>query len=524
LFANFLWAEKLFLNKKERLWIQNRTKPVLVGITEIPNQILKTKNGYEGYFIDLFKIISDKLDLKFKYVYFDTWSELINAAKKGKIDVVFAAQKTPSRLKYLDFTDTVLIQKNNILENINNNNFHSIEDLNFKKVAVTKGSAIEEYLKYSYPKIKLILTNNELTSLKLLNSSEVDAAIAETVRAGYYINKYNLNNIVPGPDLNYDYYLSIATVANETMLNTLLTKAVTHIPKKKFKALKLKWGYLKEKVTFFNTQTIIFLSIVAILILSFLMYLFYINRKLKKEIEQKEEALKRIQFLRNSKLSQMSEIINMIAHQWKQPLNNLALLIQFIANKYKNEELTEENFNYFQINAVKQIDLMLQTINDFKELFSQHESKKKFNIIDIMNGILDTIKPIYEKNGIKISFKSFSKNVEIEGYPELFKQIIYNIINNAKDALIERNVQNKEIFIFIKKTKSNIIIEIEDNAGGIPLDIIDKIFEPYFSTKKNGTGLGLYMAKILLEEKMNATIEVFNTKKGAEFQIIFNIS
>ncbi|WP_457563301.1 ATP-binding protein [Caminibacter pacificus] len=482
----------------------------------MPNQILKTKNGYQGFFIDLFKILEKKLQVKFKYVYYHTWCDLINSAKKGEIDIVFAAQKTPSRLNYLHFTDTVLIQQNMVLENINAKKINSIKELFGKKVAVTKGSAISEYLQAKYPQIRLIQTHSELEALKLLNSKKVSAAIAETVRANYYIQKHNLNDIFPAFNLNYNYYLKIATNIKEPVLNIIISKALNSIPQDKMKALKLKWGYIKEKVVIFDKKTMIFIALLFTIIIAFLIYLHTINRKLKREILKKEQALKRLKRLRDSKLNQINQAISIIAHQWKQPLNTLKALNELLIKEYKLGKLDEKALKQYETNSKKQIEYMINTINDFKEIFKIKENKKTFNLKEIIDLAIDECQAELQKSNIKIKLNT--RNITLKGYPNTLKQLLINLISNAKDALNQKNPKNKEIKISLKQDDF-ITIEIEDNAGGIPIEIIDKIFEPYFTTKKEGTGLGLYMTKIILEEKMNATIDVENTKKGAKFTI-----
>jgi len=132
-------------------------------------------------------------------------------------------------------------------------------------------------------------------------------------------------------------------------------------------------------------------------------------------------------------------------------------------------------------------------------------------------------KPIYTGNGIKIELQANDNtSYKAVGYPNALAQAILNIINNAKDALVDNeDVDDKRIFIFLKHQNDAISISILDNAGGIPDDIIDNIFDPYFSTKqeKNGTGLGLYMSKMIIEEQMNAKIYVANEEYGAKFTI-----
>jgi len=242
-----------------------------------------------------------------------------------------------------------------------------------------------------------------------------------------------------------------------------------------------------------------------------------INTELNKNKEQQ------LMMLQQSRLAQMGEMISMIAHQWRQPLNNLSLVNQLLISKYKKGKLDDDGVEYFKVNSKKQINMMSTTIDDFRDFFKNEKTKKEFDVKDTINSILDMTKPIYTSNSIKIELKA-EDNQEyiIVGYPNALAQAILNIINNAKDALIEINEhKEKNITISLLKEEKQIIIEIIDNGGGISTDIIDKIFDPYFSTKqeKDGTGLGLYMSKMIIKEQLNANINVVNYTDGAKFTI-----
>ena len=131
------------------------------------------------------------------------------------------------------------------------------------------------------------------------------------------------------------------------------------------------------------------------------------------------------------------------------------------------------------------------------------------------------LKPVFINTNITVETNfEYKKPISLKGYPNELGQTIINILNNAKDALIENQIKDKIVYIDIKEEEKNIIITIEDNAGGIPTDIMAHIFDPYFSTKsKNGTGLGLYMSKMIIEEHMHGHILVRNSDKGAVFEI-----
>jgi len=246
-----------------------------------------------------------------------------------------------------------------------------------------------------------------------------------------------------------------------------------------------------------------------------------LEEKIAFEVNKNREQ--QLMMIQQSRLAQMGEMINMIAHQWRQPLNNLSLVNQILILKYNKGKLDREAIEYFELNSQKQINFMSTTIDDFRDFFRAEKIKIEFNIVDVINNILNMTNPIYESYHIEITFhKEEDKNYLSLGYPNALAQAIINIINNAKDALIELDSSvKKKIDIILKNEDGIINLIIKDNAGGIPQDIIENIFNPYFSTKKekNGTGLGLYMSKRIIEEQMNAKISVSNDIDGAIFTI-----
>ena len=245
-----------------------------------------------------------------------------------------------------------------------------------------------------------------------------------------------------------------------------------------------------------------------------------LQEKVKEELAKNEEQ--QLMVIRQNRLAQMGEMISMIAHQWRQPLNNLSIINNIVVLKYSKNKLDEKVIDNFKTNSSKQIQQMTKTIDDFRDFFKPDKQKTVFNLNRVIDSTIDILKPMLEKNTIKYSF-DFEKEVDIEGYSNELAQAIFNIINNSIDALSEMEDIQKNISIKIYEDDSNICLSIEDNAGGIPEDIISNIFDPYFSTKteKNGTGLGLYMTRMIIEEHMNGIISVSNKDDGALFIIKF---
>jgi signal transduction histidine kinase len=233
------------------------------------------------------------------------------------------------------------------------------------------------------------------------------------------------------------------------------------------------------------------------------------------EIRQKDRIL-----IQQQRQAAMGEMINNIAHQWRQPLNNIALIIQNMMQSREYGELSEDQMRADVGQAMETIRFMSQTIDDFRNYFLPDKEKGLFSVRRAVNR---TISIIAGSNGkTKISVESDDgDDPVIYGYMNEYSQVLLNILINARDALAERNIGTPEIKIVIRSENGKTVVTIGDNAGGIPESIIDRIFDPYFSTKSpdKGTGVGLFMSKNIIEGNMNGSLTVCNSGEGAEFRI-----
>ena len=234
--------------------------------------------------------------------------------------------------------------------------------------------------------------------------------------------------------------------------------------------------------------------------------------------KQKEQEQLLIQ---QTRLAAMGEMIGNIAHQWRQPLNALGLVLQNLKFSYDIGELDEKMMDKSINKANILTQNMSKTIDDFRKFFKPNKAKEKFGINENVNKAIELVESTFEHHNIKLKKEFSSNELEFNGFPNEFSQVILNILTNAKDALLERNIENPEVIVQTKMENNNIFISIRDNAKGIDVDIINKIFEPYFTTKEEGkgTGIGLYMSKIIIENNMNGKIEVSNEENGANFTI-----
>lgn len=224
--------------------------------------------------------------------------------------------------------------------------------------------------------------------------------------------------------------------------------------------------------------------------------------------------------IQQSKMASMGEMIGHIGHQWRQPLNALGLLFQKLDRAYHRQVLNDELMEQSTKKAMRVIKQMSKTIDDFRHFFKTDKEIHLCQLIDVVNMAQDIIEPNLSSKHIKLVINSSSERV-VPCYKNELSQVILNLIANAMDALVENKVEHGEIIVSIEDRPDEAYLIIDDNAGGIPEDIIDRIFEPYFTTKEksNGTGIGLYMSKSIIEEHMFGKLEVYNTLSGASFKI-----
>lgn len=249
--------------------------------------------------------------------------------------------------------------------------------------------------------------------------------------------------------------------------------------------------------------------------------------KLKEELFEKEQML-----VQTSKLAAMGEMIGNIAHQWKQPLS----IISMEANKLKanyalNEILEPQTALNFADNTLKQVEFLAKTIDDFRGFFNPNKPNEVYNLKSFIDKCIDLVDASFDSNTIK-TIKDIDDKIDSYGDPNQLLQAIINILNNARDAL--KNASDlREKLVFIVSAKEdehqNIVISIKDNAGGIPENILPRIFEPYFTTKEEqkGTGLGLYISHTIITKNLKGSIKAENDifeydgekYKGAKFTI-----
>lgn len=251
-----------------------------------------------------------------------------------------------------------------------------------------------------------------------------------------------------------------------------------------------------------------------------------LEQRVQEEIDARRKSELMLQ--QKAKMAAMGEMLGAVAHQWRQPLNGVGLIIQDLAALYKTGEMDEAYFESGVQSAMELLYHMSNTITDFRNFFKPSRGKEHFCVIRALRETLSLVEPQLKAHFIEVRHQSAEESLEVQGYPNEFKHVLLNIILNAKDAILEAVGQGKlpdsehgEIHAQVFRSGEKAIVVIRDNAGGIPEALQDRIFEPYFTTKDQGkgTGLGLYIAKTIIENNMGGRLSVCNVPHGASFRI-----
>ena len=247
-----------------------------------------------------------------------------------------------------------------------------------------------------------------------------------------------------------------------------------------------------------------------------------LNTQLEKRVADKIKELRERDHLliQQSRLAAMGEMISNIAHQWRQPLNTLGLILQNIKRAHAREKLGEKELDVSYTKGMKLIRHMSDTIDSFRDFFRPQKEKKVFFVSEDIAAVLDLVGSAMEHANIRVDL-DIKQDSKVLGFANEFSQVMLNLLQNAKDAVQEKGIPVGRVEIVLDRKEYRAEVCIQDNAGGISEEIIHKIFEPYFTTKGEGkgTGIGLYMSKMIIEQNMGGTIRVENRGEGACFII-----
>ena len=237
-----------------------------------------------------------------------------------------------------------------------------------------------------------------------------------------------------------------------------------------------------------------------------------------KKIEEKQKIL-----IQNSKMASMGEMIANIAHQWRQPLNSLSALHTVLMMDFdEKDSLTKEEIIEFKEESSQYIHKMSSTIDDFRNFFSPTKEKELFFVSDAIKESIRFVRDSYIDAQVELIDKTKNRDTKISSYRNELMQVIMILLNNSRDAVASNGVNNPQVVVNFTQNANELKICIQDNGGGIAEEIMDRIFEPYFTTKfkSDGTGVGLYMSKMIVEDSIGGKLILENHNNGVLASLI----
>jgi signal transduction histidine kinase len=510
------------LTPQQKSWIEKKR---VVNICADPNWMPFEKIDKDGEYIgiiaDYQRLIYTKAALHFKVLKTKNFTQSKAYLAKGLCDAISADVPTERNREHFLVSKPFFFSPRVFVTHVDT---PWVSDLSYlfpknNKIGVVKSTPAKEILKKLYQdKVDIVEFKDSKTALKALSSKRVIAFVNVMPNVAYTIQKNGFLDVKISGYMSKDVELSIIVNKNLPILVDILNKSIDQITQKERLTIFSRWIKVEFEEGSNYKKYLLIIAVLLLIAIATSIISVLLKKKVSKEVEKNRQQ--QMMMMQQSRLAQMGEMISMIAHQWRQPLNNLSLINQLIINKYRQNKLDDDFMEYFKNRSKDQIDYMSTTIDDFRNFFQKEDQKVAFDLNDIVSEMLNMLEVIFKNSEITLHYHH-NEHYKVYGYPKAFAQALINIINNAKDALNEQNSSDKHISIELLSQDDRVFVTIKDNAGGIPDEIIKKIFDPYFSTKGQlGTGLGLYMSKMIIE-KMDGAIEVVNDDEGARFSISF---
>ena len=485
-----------------------------------------------GFVADYISLIENKIKKPIVLVPTKSWTESFAFAKDRKCDILSSAVWTKARESEFSFTKSYIDIPLVLLTKNGTSFINNLSSIKNKKVSIVEDYAILEILKNKYKDIEFITVKNIDEGLEKVLHNEVFGHIDAISTAWYKLQTKYLTQLSISAKLDEVSKLSIAVRSDDSILYEILQKAVLSIDDFVKDDLLNKWVSVEYKKDFdysvlWKILFVLFIIIIAVVYKQILLR--NVNNSLKEKVEEKtkelrqinneleirikeevEENLKKDRLLsQQQKMVSMGQMIENIAHQWRQPLSLITTGVSGIKLKKQLNDL-DDVFFYETLDSILNTSKYLSnTIDDFRYFFKPQKEKEVFYLEKCCRKTIDLMNPNFLNKDIQINYKM--ENIQISGYETELIQVLINILNNSKDALELLN-DEKLIFIDIFMENKKVIIEIKDNAGGIDEGIMDKVFEPYFTTKhqSQGTGIGLFMCKEIINKHMNGQLNISN--------------
>lgn len=484
-----------------------------------------------GILAEIMHLLEKNIPIPIRYIPVPNWETCVELSRKKEVDISGIIVTSPNEHTHLIPSKKVISAYIGIATKINEPLFNDMTELKNQKIAFLKGQkSINKYVQHLIPELTVIMVDSVQDGLELVAKGKVYGYVDETYTLAYYILNLYSNELKVMEKINKTPISgSVGVLKDEPHLLSIINKSIESVDEQMIRDIVHNWIAVRVEKGFDYTllaQVSSFLLVIVLVSLYWIRRLLQevkkrtrvedklkkFNENLEKEISSKVEEIhyKDAMLLEKTKLAAMGEMIGSIAHQWRRPLSTLHINVEMLEEDYKENKIDHEFLEKFIKKNSEIILYMSHTIDDFQNFYKIDKEKRLFDVMEKIKAVSDLKLNQLEENGIQITKEGESFNVL--GYPSEFQQVIVSLLSNAKDALLENNIKKPIIQIKLSADAQKGYIQISDNAGGIDDRIIDKVFEPYFTTKEQngGTGLGLYISKMIIENNMKGTLSLSN--------------
>jgi signal transduction histidine kinase len=544
------YKQPILLTEKEKEFLNKNKLKISVSQAWEPFVFKSINNEAIGISTDYWKLIADKLNLNYENIFTETFSQQLDDIKNKKADIIYSTGETSNRKEYSVFTKEYAKFPISIVTKKDENFIENISLLNNKKIAIGNNFTAHNIIKDKYPNMNFILVDSVKEGLELVSNNKAYAFIDIQPVLFYNITKYDFTDLKISGNTGLDFSLKFMIRDDYAILEPILDKAISSISINELNEILNKWNNVQFQTSLNYEWFWQILAIIAIIILAFVyrtLTLNHLNKTLKIKVNEKtkelnemnknleklvkektKELIQKEKILNHqSKMAAMGEMLENIAHQWRQPLSLISTAATGAKIKKDFGTLSDNDF-YETMDMINNSTQHLSTtIDDFRNFFNNDKDVSNFNINQPIEKVLSLINSKLKNRNINVIKNT--QDVEVTALINEFIQVLINIINNSLDAFEEHNLEKKFIFIDLYKDNNSLILKIKDNAGGIKEELLNRIFEPYFTTKhkSQGTGIGLYMSMEIIKKHMNGDINVSNEEyiydnikcKGAQFKI-----
>ena len=518
IFSNALFAYELqSLNSDEKVWIQNHQNIKFTGDPNwLPFEAFNADGKYIGIVADFLEIIENRTGLVFEKVPSKNWTESITLLRTHQVQMMTVTKDLDIGNNFL-ITNRFLENKIVVVMRSGNNYVNNIASLKDKTIVVIKDYGYIQKIRHKYPNYKFVEVDNVNEGLYAVAEGKYDAMLVTMSLGSFMITDLQLSNISVVGKTEFSTALAFRIDANYAPLVGIINKVLKTIDEKTKQKILKKWinkEYV-EKIDYTLLWQIAF--VLSLIIVGTLFWSLRLKREIARRVILEKENAKML--AQQAKHAALGEMMDAVAHQWKQPLNAISMMNELLLMEFEDKTLNKEYLLEYQKDMNTQVEHLLSTLSEFRTFFRPDKKAEKFNVLESIEGVLLLVKDDLLKHTITVEVQC-EKTIFIDVIKNEFKHILLNFLSNARDAFVENNIENRVVKICVKEEKEFTLVEVSDNAGGIPQDILPTIFEANVTSKEEGkgTGIGLYMSQ-QIAAKMSAKLSVENLKEGAIFKL-----